>query len=204
MSEGARAPIPASQEFRERLDPITHEPDTRTAGAAARGSLAQTVSALVTSTSRLLEDADPDIVHDSRVAVRRLRANLSSFAILLPRGRVPALRSELRWLGRKLGVVRDADILAARLGRDARDLSERDSRVVRRLVSKSGKARDEGLTDVVTALSSARGAVLLEALVDVTATPPGASAASREAAASSFARIMDSQWRRTERAFREN
>ncbi len=72
---------------------------------------------------------DPEAVHDMRVAVRRLRATLSTFTPLLGDARMPTdspivgdaqdrvamVRDELRWLGGLLGTVRDHDVLAHQL-----------------------------------------------------------------------------------------
>ncbi|TDC82755.1 CYTH and CHAD domain-containing protein [Micromonospora sp. KC606] len=58
---------------------------------------------------------DEDAVHDMRVAVRRLRATLRTFRGLWERREGEELRAELRWLGRQLGAVRDAQVMAARL-----------------------------------------------------------------------------------------
>jgi CHAD domain-containing protein len=58
----------------------------------------------------------PDAVHQMRVATRRLRSALRTFAPLLD-GDVPGeLRGELRWLARELGAARDAEVLRDRVG----------------------------------------------------------------------------------------
>jgi CHAD domain-containing protein len=59
--------------------------------------------------------ADPDAVHDMRVATRRLRSTLRTFRPLLDRDRTEPLRAELQWLGRRLGGVRDGQVMADRL-----------------------------------------------------------------------------------------
>lgn len=60
-------------------------------------------------------EGDEDAVHDMRVAVRRLRATLRSFRGLWGRRESEAVRAELRWLGGRLGAVRDAQVMSARL-----------------------------------------------------------------------------------------
>lgn len=52
---------------------------------------------------------DPEDLHQMRVAVRRLRDGIRLYADLLPTA-VVRLRTELRWLGRALGEVRDLDV----------------------------------------------------------------------------------------------
>ena len=54
---------------------------------------------------------DPEAVHDMRVAVRRLRAALDLFALRYPKRDARELRRRLRRLGRKLGEVRDLEVL---------------------------------------------------------------------------------------------
>ncbi len=52
-----------------------------------------------------------DAVHDLRVALRRIEALLRVSRDLLPAERVRHLRTELRWLRRNLGPIRDLDVL---------------------------------------------------------------------------------------------
>jgi CHAD domain-containing protein len=59
--------------------------------------------------------ADPDAIHDTRVAVRRLRSTLRTFRPLLDRDRSEPLRADLKWLGDLLGGVRDGQVMAKRL-----------------------------------------------------------------------------------------
>src|SRR5437016_8192227 len=54
---------------------------------------------------------DPEAVHDMRVAVRRLRAALALFGSWYRRKQVKRLRKDLRRLGRRLGAVRDFEVL---------------------------------------------------------------------------------------------
>lgn len=63
------------------------------------------------------EPADPDAVHQLRVAARRLRSGLRTFRPLLNRAWAEDLRSELAWFARALGEVREGDVLRARLDR---------------------------------------------------------------------------------------
>jgi CHAD domain-containing protein len=52
-------------------------------------------------------------IHQTRVAMRRIRANLRSFRLLLDPGWGTALRAELAWYGNELGRFRDLELLAA-------------------------------------------------------------------------------------------
>jgi CHAD domain-containing protein len=62
--------------------------------------------------------AEVDPIHDTRVAVRRLRSTLRTFRADVPRlgdGRVEALRDELAWFGGLLGAVRDRQVMSGHL-----------------------------------------------------------------------------------------
>ena len=54
--------------------------------------------------------SDPERVHKYRVATRRLRSDLATFAPVVDAEAAGSLRTELGWLGRLVGEVRDADV----------------------------------------------------------------------------------------------
>ena len=58
---------------------------------------------------------EPEDLHQFRVAARRLRSDLGTFAPILDSAWARPLRDELRWLGNEAGAVRDADVLRLRL-----------------------------------------------------------------------------------------
>lgn len=105
---------------------------------------------------------DAEGVHGMRVSIRRLRAALRVFNAILP-GRASGLNDELRWLGVRLGAVRDLDVMleglpehAGRAGLDAEDLSG----VVKLLEDDRVRAR----AIMIRTLDSRRCARLLERL----------------------------------------
>jgi triphosphatase len=59
--------------------------------------------------------AQPEGVHQMRVAVRRLRSAISSLKKILPQEDVQWVTDELRWLGGALGPARNLDVFAAEL-----------------------------------------------------------------------------------------
>jgi len=82
--------------------------------------------AIAFSTLRLLRfdpgvrlSSDPEMVHEFRVEVRRLRSDLRSFSSVIEPTEAANLRSELSWLGGEVGKVRDGDVLIGHV----RDLS---------------------------------------------------------------------------------
>lgn len=97
-----------------RLPPPPAAPEG-TAAAVVAAYLREQRDALVDQDPRVRRD-EPDSVHKMRVATRRLRSTLRTYRQLFDRHAVDALRAELRWLGEVLGGVRDAEVLAARLG----------------------------------------------------------------------------------------
>lgn len=70
----------------------------------------------------LLDDGSVEAVHQSRVALRRLRSALSLFRPLFAGDDQAALiGAELRWLAGELGEIRDIDVLLPKLDHDSRE-----------------------------------------------------------------------------------
>ena len=74
--------------------------------------LAEQCTVIIDSEAQLR--AGEDVVHTTRVAVRRLRSTIRVFAELFDSDEAADLESELVWWATLLGEVRDLDILAAR------------------------------------------------------------------------------------------
>jgi len=70
----------------------------------------------------------PDSVHQLRVATRRLRSGLKTFAPVLDPEWVAGLREELGWLAREFSPARDAEVLLARLAAEVERLDPTDVR----------------------------------------------------------------------------
>ena len=76
--------------------------------------------------SRLLEDDQPEWVHQMRIGARRLRSCLALVALHAPSPELEWMVAEVKWLAGLLGTARDWDVftretlppLAAKLGRD--------------------------------------------------------------------------------------
>jgi CHAD domain-containing protein len=118
-----------------------------------------------------LGDDDED-VHKLRVAARRLRSDLHTFAPLLDRQRVDPIRSELGWLGRKVGAVRDTDVLTARLTARLESLPDVDPVGADQLMSLLEREAGEARATMLVALREARYLHLLDTLVDLATAPP--------------------------------
>ena len=61
----------------------------------------------------VLHSADPEYIHQARVAVRRLRSAFSLFRPLVPREHVSRVMDPVRQLGASLGQARDWDVFAS-------------------------------------------------------------------------------------------
>ena len=83
------------------------------------------------------EGSDPEDLHDMRVATRRMRAALRTYGPALPESVRDPLAKDLRWLGRKLGAVRDVDVLLERFA-----ATGVDPHILEHLRRRRGAARD--------------------------------------------------------------
>jgi CHAD domain-containing protein len=78
--------------------------------AAARLSFWEGLRQLAANVGPLLESKDPEIVHQMRVAIRRLRAAISVFSPLLTGPDGEKVLAEIKWLAALLGAARDLDV----------------------------------------------------------------------------------------------
>jgi CHAD domain-containing protein len=138
-------------------------------------SLAEVIGAAVaTGRDRLLDhdlgvrlSDDPEHVHQARVATRRLRSDLRTFADVLDPAWTARVRDELRWLGGALGKVRDADVLAIRLRTQAaEELTEDDLSGFADLKQRLLQQRQAAYAELLAVLDSERYIKLLDELTD--------------------------------------
>jgi CHAD domain-containing protein len=116
---------------------------------------------------------EPDSVHQMRVAARRLRSVLKTFAPLVDDVWAKSLREELAWIADTLGHARDGEVLLARLQRDLDALPPEvvlgQSRA--RLDAELGADMVAARTTAVEALRSERYIALADRLVDAAWEP---------------------------------
>jgi CHAD domain-containing protein len=93
-------------------------------------------------------------VHQSRVALRRIRSNLRTFRLLVDPSWGTSLRAELAWYGGRLGQVRDLHILSDIVNLKGPDVL--DPEAVDRLDSVVGLRMAAALADVATERGGAR------------------------------------------------
>jgi CHAD domain-containing protein len=145
----------------ERQDAVSRLNRSSPAGDVLREHLAQEVERVLAHDLGVRLGV-PDAVHQMRVATRRLRSALRTFAPLLD-GDVPGeLRGELRRLARELGAARDAEVLRDRVGAAAGTDQPDELEVDRRA------AYDRVLSE----LDGDRYHRLLVALGELVASPP--------------------------------
>ncbi len=115
--------------------------------------------------------ADIEDLHQMRVAVRRMRATLTSARPLLDAAWSEGLRAELGWLGRGLGPVRDLDVLLLRLRGEIAGLPERERTAGEVLVDAVEAERVTARAAMLEVLDAPRYAALLERLADAIRLP---------------------------------
>jgi CHAD domain-containing protein len=119
-SEGAGPPDPTPKNVRA-LGPRAGEPEIpvpeigprSTIGEVLRAALAGSAERFVRYDAALRLRADEEAVHQARVAIRRMRSDLRTFAPILDRAWADAVREKMRWV---------SDVLADAAARPAREL----------------------------------------------------------------------------------
>jgi CHAD domain-containing protein len=114
---------------------------------------------------------EPEAVHKFRVAVRRLRALLRSLGSGVDRIWADQLRSELGWLGRALGEVRDRDVLLLQLRAQLDELEATDRAAAEKLVQRLERERTEARAALEAVLGSGRYLTLLARLEEAADEP---------------------------------
>jgi CHAD domain-containing protein len=186
---GAGAPDPVPKYVRamgprsQQAPEVTpRQLDQSSTGAdVIQAAIAGPVAKLLRSDPLIRLGGDPESVHQARVATRRLRSDLKTFAPLMDPDWAAPLRGELRWLGELLGDLRDADILAERLAAQLRQITGAGGNG-RRLARRLSQRRRSARARLLTGLRSERYVELLERLVAAAQSPPMADVAAAPAA----------------------
>lgn len=96
------------------LKPVKAQPSAVVADMTSHDAFRALVSAclahLVANQRGMLESSDPEYLHQTRVALRRLRSVFSTFKASFPARELAPLPEETRWLARMLGPARDWDV----------------------------------------------------------------------------------------------
>jgi CHAD domain-containing protein len=105
--------------------PIIAVESTHTAAqhdSPLRGYLTEQIGLILDGLVGLREGTDP--IHDTRVAIRRVRSTLRVFKKLLDPAVAPVMEEELKWFAGVLGDVRDAQVQQRRLRAALDDIPE--------------------------------------------------------------------------------
>jgi CHAD domain-containing protein len=116
-----------------------------------RDALGKQVDAIRRHGPKVYATADPEEIHQLRVAIRRLRALLRAARPLITDERAEPLRAELGELGRELGAARDADVFTAYL-RAEKETMDGDAPALELLIARVEEERQ-------TAYGAARAAI---------------------------------------------
>jgi CHAD domain-containing protein len=204
---GAGAPDQTAKYIRALAptSPLLPEVEVPDLGAdASAGNVVR--RALALSTIRLIRhdpvvrlDADPEGVHQARVATRRLRSDLRSFRPLVDEAWSSALRDELGWLADLLGDVRDGDVLLERLRHrvaELPDAHERDAAAA--VLATLEDERDAAHSTLLDALRSRRYLRLLDSLV-AAANDPALRESASEPASEVVPELVRRPWHKLEK-----
>ncbi len=143
-----------------------------TVGALIRHATSRSLTQIMRHDPGVRLGEDPEDVHQFRVATRRLRSDLRTFASLLDPQPISELRDGLRLLGAKAGAARDADVLTGRLGAQAGQLPQQDAAGVDELLRRLGSQARAARAALLDALRSPAYDQLLDALVSIASQPP--------------------------------
>ncbi|MCC7428624.1 MAG: CHAD domain-containing protein [Alphaproteobacteria bacterium] len=121
------------------------------------------VRAIEANIPAALDGTRPEGIHQTRVAIRRLRSALALFANALGPDSVARLRAELKWLAASLGPARDWDVFVTETLPAVQAALEHDPRL-ERLHAPAEAARKAAYRRARAALTGRRAARLLGAL----------------------------------------
>ncbi len=207
---GAGAPDPTPKHIRalgpKAMEPpeVSSQPVPKDASAkdVIRSMIADSVAALLHQDPLVRTSGDPEAVHQARVATRKLRSHLRTFAPLLEIEWTDPMRSELGWLALSLGAVRDAEVLLERLRGRSTSLPASDARSAASLLGILEADIDAMRKKLLADLGSTRYVDLLERLVAAAHTPATLPDADQPAV-SLLPALASTPWRRLRSAVRQ-
>ena len=180
LEEAGAGPVEETPKVFRALGARALEPPDVVVSAPDRDSSAGTVvrQAIAMSVARLLQhdpvvrlDAHIEGVHQARVATRRLRSDLRTFAPLLDEEWSRSLQTELGWLAELLGRVRDRDVMLVRMEERIRVLPESNRRAARPVLRSLKSGRRSAYVSLLEAMRGDRYISLLDRLVEASLAP---------------------------------
>lgn len=162
-----RRPGDYTSKFRLTLEPGV------SAGAATRQVLAHLLETVRRNEDGARRNVDPEFLHDLRVAVRRTRSALAQLEGVLEPAAVKRLQTELKWLGRLTGPVRDLDVQRLHLPEYRADLLPEEAQALDPLESFLSDQHAIHHGELVAGLDSPRYRKLLADWQGLVDSPPG-------------------------------
>lgn len=145
--------------------------NTATAGQLVRRAIAASVDRYLRQEPGVRLGEDPEAVHQARVATRRLRSDLRTFAPLIEPGWAAEINEKVRWLGGLLGGARDADVLHARLRSRVDGLPEEDQPAGQKLVDGLSADQLAAHAALLAGMTGERYLSVIQAMVDAARAP---------------------------------
>jgi CHAD domain-containing protein len=165
---------------------------------AVTAALRDNAARLVRNEAIVLEGSDPEGVHQARVACRRYRSALQTFAPVLEPAWTAELRDELGTLGTDLGAVRDTEVLLTRLRASAAARGvegKATERLLSRLVGERVLARDV----LISVVESHEHGELLQRLLAAASHPALLPETAGQPASDVLLPLMGASWRKLAR-----
>ena len=120
------SPVTTVAPLRQRLVGVRGSGDRLWTEASAT-ALVELTAKVRKRAKKVRHDADVDAVHDMRTATRRLRTAITIYGEDFDKDDRKAVEDELRRVARRLGAVRDLDVLLETLSRDEGDSDDLES-----------------------------------------------------------------------------
>jgi CHAD domain-containing protein len=187
IDAGAEASSSVSKSTRALGEVVTAErPSFSGLAAGVDDYLIKQYDAIVAGDLALRRDVNA--IHPTRVAIRRLRSTLRTFASLFEPEAADHLQSELSWYADQLGAVRDLDVTRSRLNARLSDLPPElvVCNISQRFESDFTEARDAAYRRLRRAMNSKRYLAVLSQLDQWRQNPPYTQAATSGEEATAF------------------
>jgi CHAD domain-containing protein len=170
--KAAKARTGAGKKPAKKSAQASQEPPA-TAGEHVLAYLRAQRDAIVELDPAVRQDVE-DSVHSMRVATRRMRGTLKSYAKVLDRAVTDPIGEELRWLAGELGVDRDREVLTERLTAALAEVPDPlvSGPVAARLARWASESHGGSRGRLIGVLDSARHLALLDTLDALIADPP--------------------------------
>ena len=172
---------------------------TSTIGEVVQAAIADGLSQLLRFAPGVSRGSDPEDVHKSRVATRKMRSQLGSLSAAIDGEWLKIARADLGWLAEGLGAVRDADVMIQRIQRAAAALPSSDQKPAKSLIARLETSRGEHAQRARSMIESRRYRSLATSLLAAVSDPPVLPMGCEQAAGLGWT-LVSASWRRLERS----